>query len=114
MLSSLQVYLDFSGYTDIAIGIAALKGFKLPVNFNSPYKASSLSGFWHRWHISLSGWLKDYLYIPLGGNRERDFWLLCYDRSNMCFCCSTFWRGMVAWGICSGSYFYDYILCSIP
>ena len=70
---SLQVYLDFSGYTDIAIGIAALMGFVLPVNFNSPYKASSLSGFWHRWHISLSGWLKDYLYIPLGGNREGSF-----------------------------------------
>lgn len=70
---SLQVYLDFSGYTDIAIGVAALMGFKLPVNFNSPYKANSVSDFWRRWHISLSGWLKDYLYIPLGGNREGTF-----------------------------------------
>jgi D-alanyl-lipoteichoic acid acyltransferase DltB (MBOAT superfamily) len=66
---SLQVYADFSGYTDIAIGIALLMGFRLPVNFNSPYKADSVGNFWKRWHISLSSWLKDYLYIPLGGNR---------------------------------------------
>ena len=67
---SLQIYCDFSGYTDIAIGIALLMGFKLPVNFNEPYKAFSLSNFWRRWHISLSLWLRDYLYIPLGGNRK--------------------------------------------
>ena len=66
---SLQVYADFSGYTDMAIGIALLMGFTLPKNFNSPYKAKNVGEFWKRWHISLSGWLKDYLYIPLGGNR---------------------------------------------
>jgi len=66
---SLQVYADFSGYTDIAIGVALLMGFTLPVNFNSPYKAKNVGEFWKRWHISLSSWLKDYLYIPLGGNR---------------------------------------------
>jgi len=66
---SLQVYADFSGYTDIAIGIAMLMGFRLPKNFNSPYKAVSTGDFWKRWHISLSSWLKDYLYIPMGGNR---------------------------------------------
>ncbi len=66
---SLQVYADFSGYTDIAIGIALLMGFTLPANFNSPYKAKNVGEFWKRWHISLSSWLKDYLYIPLGGNR---------------------------------------------
>ena len=66
---SLQVYADFSGYTDIAIGVAMLMGFYLPVNFNSPYKATNPGNFWKRWHISLSTWLKDYLYIPLGGNR---------------------------------------------
>jgi alginate O-acetyltransferase complex protein AlgI len=66
---SLQVYADFSGYTDIAIGIALLMGFTLPTNFNSPYKAKNVGEFWKRWHISLSSWLKDYLYIPLGGNR---------------------------------------------
>jgi D-alanyl-lipoteichoic acid acyltransferase DltB (MBOAT superfamily) len=66
---SLQVYADFSGYTDIAIGVAMLMGFTLPVNFNSPYKARSTAEFWKRWHMSLSTWLRDYLYIPMGGNR---------------------------------------------
>jgi D-alanyl-lipoteichoic acid acyltransferase DltB (MBOAT superfamily) len=66
---SLQVYCDFSGYTDIAIGLALLMGFHLPKNFNSPYKAKNAGEFWKRWHISLSSWLKDYLYIPMGGNR---------------------------------------------
>jgi D-alanyl-lipoteichoic acid acyltransferase DltB (MBOAT superfamily) len=66
----LQIYCDFSGYTDIAIGVALLMGFRLPLNFNSPYKAVNISDFWKRWHISLSRWLKDYLYIPLGGNRK--------------------------------------------
>jgi D-alanyl-lipoteichoic acid acyltransferase DltB (MBOAT superfamily) len=67
---TLQVYADFSGYTDIAIGVALWMGFTLPVNFNSPYKATSVGEFWKRWHISLSTWLKDYLYIPMGGNRS--------------------------------------------
>jgi D-alanyl-lipoteichoic acid acyltransferase DltB (MBOAT superfamily) len=67
---SLQIYMDFSGYTDIAIGVALLLGFRLKTNFNSPYKAQDVSEFWQRWHISLSSWLKEYLYIPLGGNRE--------------------------------------------
>ncbi len=67
---SLQVYADFSGYTDIAIGVALLMGFRLPINFNSPYKAQNVGEFWKRWHISLSSWLKDYLYIPMGGNRN--------------------------------------------
>jgi D-alanyl-lipoteichoic acid acyltransferase DltB (MBOAT superfamily) len=66
---SLQVYADFSGYTDMAIGIALLMGFHLPTNFRSPYKAKNVGEFWKRWHISLSSWLKDYLYIPMGGNR---------------------------------------------
>jgi alginate O-acetyltransferase complex protein AlgI len=70
---SLQVYCDFSGYTDIAIGVALLMGFYLPVNFNSPYKAKNTGEFWRRWHISLSSWLKDYLYIPMGGNRNGSF-----------------------------------------
>lgn len=70
---TLQVYADFSGYTDIAIGVALWMGFRLPVNFNSPYKATSVSDFWRRWHISLSSWLRDYLYIPMGGNRGGSF-----------------------------------------
>ncbi len=69
----LQIYCDFSGYTDIAIGLALILGFRLPLNFNSPYKASGVADFWKRWHISLSRWLKDYLYIPLGGNRKGKF-----------------------------------------
>ncbi len=72
-LYSLQVYADFSGYTDIAIGLSLLMGFHLPRNFNSPYKAQNCSNFWKRWHISLSRWLQNYLYIPLGGNREITF-----------------------------------------
>ena len=67
---SLQVYADFSGYTDIAIGLALLMGFYLPMNFNSPYKSQNPQEFWRRWHMSLGRWLKTYLYIPLGGNRE--------------------------------------------
>ena len=70
---SLQVYADFSGYTDIAIGVAMLMGFYLPQNFDSPYKAANPQDFWRRWHMSLSRWLKAYLYIPLGGNREASF-----------------------------------------
>jgi len=66
----LQIYCDFSGYTDIAIGIGLILGFRFPINFNSPYKAAGIADFWKRWHISLSRWLKDYLYIPLGGNRK--------------------------------------------
>lgn len=66
---SLQIYADFSGYTDIATGLARLMGFKLTRNFNSPYKSVSVADFWRRWHISLGSWLKNYLYIPLGGNK---------------------------------------------
>ncbi|MBT33608.1 MAG: membrane-bound O-acyltransferase family protein [Thalassobius sp.] len=67
---SLQIYCDFSGYTDIAIGIALILGYRLPLNFNSPYKSINITDFWRRWHISLSSWLRDYLYISLGGNRK--------------------------------------------
>ncbi len=70
---SLQVYADFSGYTDIAIGVAMLMGFYLPQNFDSPYKSKNPQEFWRRWHMSLSRWLKTYLYIPLGGNRNATF-----------------------------------------
>lgn len=64
-----QIFCDFSGYSDIAIGAAALLGYELPINFNRPFLATSLRDFWRRWHISLSSWLRDYLYVPLGGNR---------------------------------------------
>jgi len=67
---SLQIYADFSGYTDMAIGVSKLMGFNLLENFNSPYKSLSVAEFWRRWHKSLSSWLRDYLYIPLGGNQK--------------------------------------------
>lgn len=70
---TLQIYCDFSGYSDMAIGIALLLGFHFPQNFNSPYKSDSITDFWRRWHISLSSWLRDYLYISLGGNRKGEF-----------------------------------------
>jgi alginate O-acetyltransferase complex protein AlgI len=66
---ALQIYFDFSGYTDMAIGMAKLFGFHFPINFRRPYLAASITDFWRRWHISLSSWLRDYLYIPLGGSR---------------------------------------------
>jgi alginate O-acetyltransferase complex protein AlgI len=66
---AIQIYCDFSGYTDMAIASARLLGYELPINFRFPYFARNISDFWHRWHISLSSWLRDYLYIPLGGNR---------------------------------------------
>lgn len=67
---SIQIFCDFSGYSDLAIGIGALMGYRIPQNFNAPYLAYNLQIFWHRWHITLSQWLKDYLYIPLGGNKK--------------------------------------------
>ncbi|MFI3319386.1 MAG: MBOAT family protein [Rikenellaceae bacterium] len=67
---ALQIYCDFSGYSDMAIGIALLLGFHFPANFNAPYKSATITEFWRRWHISLSSWLRDYLYISLGGNRK--------------------------------------------
>lgn len=70
---ALQIYCDFSGYSDMAIGIALLLGFHFNLNFNSPYKSASITEFWRRWHISLSSWLRDYLYISLGGNRHGKF-----------------------------------------
>ena len=73
---AIQIYCDFSGYTDMAIATAGLLGYQLPVNFRFPYFAANISDFWHRWHISLSSWLRDYLYIPLGGNRGPE-WFVC-------------------------------------
>ena len=67
-----QIYGDFSGYSDIAIGAAMILGFNIPANFNKPYFACSPSDFWRKWHISLSSWLRDYLYVPLGGNRKSE------------------------------------------
>jgi D-alanyl-lipoteichoic acid acyltransferase DltB (MBOAT superfamily) len=70
---AIQIYMDFSGYTDMAIGLALMLGVNLPSNFDSPYLATDISQFWRRWHITLSNWLRDYVYIPLGGNRNGSF-----------------------------------------
>ena len=67
---TIQLYFDFSGYSDMAIGLGKMMGFKFVENFNKPYISQSITEFWRRWHISLSNWLRDYLYIPLGGNRK--------------------------------------------
>jgi alginate O-acetyltransferase complex protein AlgI len=67
---SLQLYFDFSGYSDMAVGLAWLLGFRFPQNFNSPFKAINISDFWRRWHMSLSSWFRDYLFIPLGGSQR--------------------------------------------
>src|ERR1035438_6115237 len=69
----MHIYFDFSGYSDMAIGLARLFGIRLPLNFNSPYKAANLADFWRRWHMTLSRFLRDYLYIPLGGNRRGEW-----------------------------------------
>ncbi len=96
----LQIFFDFSGYTDMAIGMARLFGFHFPVNFRRPYLASSITDFWHRWHISLSRWLRDYLYIPLGGNRYGQ--LLTYRNLLLTMLLGGLWHGaswnFVIWG----------------
>jgi len=101
-----QIYCDFSGYSDIAIGIAIILGFKIPINFNKPYFSTSPSDFWNRWHISLSSWLRDYLYIPLGGNkksRERT-----YLNVIIVMFLGGLWHGaawnFVIWGLLHGGY----------
>ena len=66
---TMQIYFDFSGYSDMAIGLARIFGFRFPENFDRPYSAVSLTDFWRRWHITLSRWFRDYVYIPLGGSR---------------------------------------------
>ncbi len=97
---ALQIYCDFSGYTDIAIGSARLLGIRFPDNFNAPYQATSLQDFWHRWHISLSTWLRDYLYISLGGNRRGP--LRTYVNLMLTMLLGGLWHGanwtFVVWG----------------
>jgi alginate O-acetyltransferase complex protein AlgI len=105
-LFALQIYCDFSGYTDIALGAARVMGFDLMVNFRTPYRSASISEFWGRWHISLSSWFRDYLYIPLGGNRvSKPRW---YFNLLFVFLVSGLWHGAnwtyVIWGGMHGVY----------
>jgi alginate O-acetyltransferase complex protein AlgI len=96
-----QIFFDFSGYTDMARGIAKIMGFDLMLNFNNPYLATGLGDFWSRWHISLSTWFRDYVYIPLGGNRRG--WLITYRNLFLTFFISGIWHGaawtFVIWGV---------------
>lgn len=88
---AIQIYCDFSGYSDMAIGLALLLGYRLPINFNVPYQSASITEFWRRWHISLSTWLRDYLYISVGGNRNGSFGGYFFP--------SLFFIGVIIWGI---------------
>ena len=105
-LFAVQIYCDFSGYTDIALGAARVMGFNLMVNFRTPYLSRNISEFWSRWHISLSSWFRDYLYIPLGGNRVVK-WRWYYNLM-VVFLVSGLWHGAnwtyVIWGGLHGSY----------
>ncbi|MEZ4400190.1 MAG: MBOAT family O-acyltransferase [Kofleriaceae bacterium] len=99
-----QIYLDFSAYSDIAIGSAQVLGFTLPENFRTPYRSPSLQDFWRRWHITLSSWLRDYLYIPLGGNRGSE--LTTYRNLLVTMVLGGLWHGarwtFIAWGLLHG------------
>jgi len=101
---TIQIYFDFSGYSDMAIGISQALGFKLKENFNHPYLATSFTDFWRRWHISLSTWIREYVYIPLGGNRCST--LRGYTNLYICFMLSGLWHGaawtFVIWGSLHG------------
>ena len=100
-----QIYFDFAGYSDMAIGLARMLGFKFPENFNNPYNSKSITEFWRRWHMTLSRWMRDYLYIPLGGNRVNSKFRL-YFNLWIVFVLSGFWHGatwnFVIWGVYHG------------
>jgi alginate O-acetyltransferase complex protein AlgI len=102
---AIQIYCDFSGYTDVAIGSALLFGYRLPDNFDAPYTARSLQEFWHRWHISLSTWLRDYLYVPLGGSRHGAY--KTYRNLMITMVLGGLWHGaswnFVIWGALHGA-----------
>lgn len=102
---SLQLYFDFSGYSDMAVGLGRLFGFALPENFRYPYCASSVSDFWRRWHISLSSWFRDYVYIPLGGNRKGKLRTVC--NKLVVFAATGLWHGaslnFILWGLWHGT-----------
>ena len=103
---TVQIYFDFSGYSDMAIGLAQMFGLRLPENFNRPYSAHSITDFWRRWHMSLSRWFRDYVYIPLGGNRNGT--AQTYRNLLIVFVLTGFWHGaawtFLVWGLYHGSW----------
>ncbi|MGB4420677.1 MAG: MBOAT family O-acyltransferase [Candidatus Saccharimonadales bacterium] len=122
VLFGLQIYYDFSGYTDMAIGVARIFGFKLPENFNQPYLSKSVSEFWRRWHITLGNWFRDYVYIPLGGNRVKT--IINIRNLIIVWMLTGLWHGaswnFVLWGLYFGvfivleKYFLAKILKKLP
>ena len=102
-----QIYFDFSGYSDMAIGLGGMMGFTFPENFKQPYRATSITDFWRRWHITLSSWMRDYLYIPLGGNRVSSNARL-YTNLVVVFAISGIWHGaswnFLLWGLYHGAF----------
>lgn len=106
LVYGLQIYYDFSGYSDMAIGIGRIFGFKFPENFNYPYISKSIREFWRRWHISLSSWFKDYLYIPLGGNKKGE--TITYRNLLIVFLLTGLWHGaswnFMIWGLYHGGF----------
>jgi len=119
---ALQIYFDFSGYSDMAIGLGRMFGFRILENFNFPYISTSIKEFWRRWHISLSSWFRDYLYIPLGGNRHGPY--RTYFNLFVVFLLTGFWHGatwsFVFWGVFHGSFLiierlgFDKVLNRLP
>lgn len=105
LVYTFQIYFDFSGYSDMAIGLGKIFGFRFPENFNNPYTSKSITEFWRRWHISLGNWMKNYLYIPLGGNKVATKKRL-YANLALVFVLSGFWHGahwtFIAWGVYYG------------
>ena len=103
-----QIYFDFSGYSDMAIGLGRMLGIEFLENFNRPYVSRTITEFWRRWHVSLSNWMREYLYIPLGGNRKGvartylNLWLV--------FLISGFWHG-AAWNFVAWGAFHGFLLC---
>lgn len=103
---TMQIYFDFSGYSDMAIGLGRMFGFSIPENFDRPYSAASITDFWRRWHITLSNWFRDYLYIPLGGGRGSSF--ATYRNLMTVFLLTGLWHGanwtFIVWGVYHGSW----------
>lgn len=106
---TLQIYFDFSGYSDMAIGLSKMFGFSIPDNFKYPYIANSVTDFWRRWHISLSSWFKDYVYIPLGGNRcNKGRWLL---NLFTVWILTGIWHGANWTFLCWGLWYFMWLVC---
>lgn len=105
---SFQIYYDFSGYSDMAIGLGLMLGFVFPKNFDSPYRSASITEFWRRWHISLSSWLRDYLYVPLGGNRKGRY--RTYFNLMLVMLLGGLWHGATSWNFVVWGAFHGLLL----